>query len=1009
MKGSTKGVMWTSSRVWLIFAAFLVVVGVVAVGAIGIVRGNSVEDQTSKYATQSLSHDTLTDLNVHSLQPEDQLIGGTLNVLGSVQTGQIIAPAAKTLALQGGDMTLAVAGTAGMTTLRFAAPAGDNTITMPHASGTVAVSASGVLMLDANGNLSCPSCGATTTNTTSQVTNNYSTTQLVTNNYTTVNTLALTAGDGIAITGENGSYTIASTVDGADRSLSNLRGVALNTDLLPGSSNTTNVGSADKSFANGYFGSTVSTPSLDTITPGSLSIGSVQATSIQLGADTTLARGKSFTVNGNTLFKNATNTPSAFQVQDTAGTALFNADTTKETISVGSYRPSTVWTQTSTTSSSYPTGYGPSAVTAADFNGDGKPDWATANGGSNTISVFINNGNGTFAPKVDYSTGVSPDSIVSGDFNGDGKIDLAVSNSSSSTISVFINNGNGTFAPKVDYSTVSSVYALTAVDTNNDTKIDLVADYGGVPQVFLNNGNGTFVRQPVSQLNNSSNAIACADFNSDGKTDFVTALWASNKISVFMGNGDGTVVTKVDYATGLKPQGVTAADFNGDGKPDIAVTNYNSNTISIFMNNGDGTFALKVDYVVGINPQAIITADFNGDGKPDIAISNFADSSSAESVLMNNGDGTFAPRANYNMGSYVTSLATADFNGDGQIDIVTGTSLVASGYVILLGSYVGNVVQQDPSKFVVNASSSSIGQIIQGTGGQVADLLQIRDDVNDVLLSVGSTGTTTLSGPLTVSSAVTAKGTLNVSGILTASSSLNVAGSFTTTGSAYFQNKYNSTTAFKVQQANGTLVFGVDTTNGRIGVGVATPANKLSVNALTTADATAQVAVGTAGAGNKGAIIQGVSGQTADLLQAQSSTGAVLASISATGMLTVTSAVITGNVTINGHIVTGGLVPTIAAGTASCTTPTVSITGNDTSGTITIIAGTGCAATGNLATVTFNTPFAMTPRIIMTAGNARATDLKLYSGSATTTTFTVDAAAVPTDGTIYTFNYWAVQ
>src|SRR5262249_32962226 len=65
-----------------------------------------------------------------------------------------------------------------------------------------------------------------------------------------------------------------------------------------------------------------------------------------------------------------------------------------------------------------PVGTNPFSVATADLNGDGKPDLAVANYNSNSVSVLLNNGNGTFAAKADYPTGSLPRSIVAADLNG---------------------------------------------------------------------------------------------------------------------------------------------------------------------------------------------------------------------------------------------------------------------------------------------------------------------------------------------------------------------------------------------------------------------------------------------------------------------------------------------------------------------------------------------------------------------------------------------------------------
>ncbi len=89
------------------------------------------------------------------------------------------------------------------------------------------------------------------------------------------------------------------------------------------------------------------------------------------------------------------------------------------------------------------------SIVSGDFNGDGRTDLAVANGGSDTISVLLGNGDGTFQPQVTYTVGSNPEAIVSGDFNGDGRTDLAVGNGNPDTVFVLLGNGDGTFQSQV--------------------------------------------------------------------------------------------------------------------------------------------------------------------------------------------------------------------------------------------------------------------------------------------------------------------------------------------------------------------------------------------------------------------------------------------------------------------------------------------------------------------------------------------------------------------------------
>ena len=117
-----------------------------------------------------------------------------------------------------------------------------------------------------------------------------------------------------------------------------------------------------------------------------------------------------------------------------------------------------------TVPASYSTGAGthPGSVVAADLTGNGIMDLVTANSSSNTVSVFLGNGDGTFQSPVTYAVGTDPTAVTVGDFNGDGKLDLAVANYGSNTVSVLLGNGNGTFRSAVSYNVGSEPSAIVA-------------------------------------------------------------------------------------------------------------------------------------------------------------------------------------------------------------------------------------------------------------------------------------------------------------------------------------------------------------------------------------------------------------------------------------------------------------------------------------------------------------------------------------------------------------------
>src|SRR5262249_25839146 len=95
-------------------------------------------------------------------------------------------------------------------------------------------------------------------------------------------------------------------------------------------------------------------------------------------------------------------------------------------------------------------GAGFPSVVAADLNGDSLPDVAFSGGGG--IGVLLNRGDGSLAPPTYYasSTGLFQESLTVGDFYHDGHNHLALVEvglfGSSPTMTIFRNQGNGTFA-----------------------------------------------------------------------------------------------------------------------------------------------------------------------------------------------------------------------------------------------------------------------------------------------------------------------------------------------------------------------------------------------------------------------------------------------------------------------------------------------------------------------------------------------------------------------------------
>jgi hypothetical protein len=213
------------------------------------------------------------------------------------------------------------------------------------------------------------------------------------------------------------------------------------------------------------------------------------------------------------------------------------------------------------TSTYYTTGSLPISIQTADLRGIGVLDLVAANRQSNTVSVLLGNGDGTFQAPRNYGTGLHPDTVILGDFTGSGVLDLATANFDGNSVSILLGNGDGTFRPARSFS-------------------------AGV--------------NPIS--------VTAADFNGDGILDLALTSATTSNVAVLLGNGDGTFQLPLFFAADSGGYAIAAADFNGDGLPDLVVSNSSSNDVSILIN--DGVWSTDVrDVVIGVSPARILQAD----------------------------------------------------------------------------------------------------------------------------------------------------------------------------------------------------------------------------------------------------------------------------------------------------------------------------------------------------------------------------------------------------------------
>ena len=340
------------------------------------------------------------------------------------------------------------------------------------------------------------------------------------------------------------------------------------------------------------------------------------------------------------------------------------------------------------------TGDDPRSVSIGDLNGDGRPDLAIANQADGTVSVLLSTTtpgatSPSFAAKTDFPTGTSPLSVAIGDLNGDGKPDLAIANAGSNKVSVLLNTTmTGATTPSYaasDLTTGTTPFAVAIGDLNGDGLPDLaIANAGSnnvsvlINMTALGSTTPTYVTKADFITETNPRSVAIGDLNGDGLPDLAIANAGSDSVSVLIntttpGASTPTYATKGDFTTGSLPRSVAIGDLNGDGRPDLAIANTGSNNVTVLLNTttpGSTTpsYAAQTDFTTGIDPYSVTIGDLNGDGKPDLAVANYV--SSSVSVLLNNpatisdnqGTGTIV---NDDIAGFTISKTTATVSEDG--------------------------------------------------------------------------------------------------------------------------------------------------------------------------------------------------------------------------------------------------------------------------------------------------------------------------------------------------------
>ncbi len=307
-----------------------------------------------------------------------------------------------------------------------------------------------------------------------------------------------------------------------------------------------------------------------------------------------------------------------------------------------------------------------------------------------------------------FPVGPAPVQVVTADVNGDGNLDIVVAhNDPTVSVGVLLGNGDGTFQSEATYSLLNGNGAtnLAVGDVNGDGFPDIVVSNGSQLTVLTGSGTGSFVVGQSFPAGNGAAQVALTDLNGDGILDIAVMNVTDATIGILQGNGDGSFQPQTTNAAGTQPIAFAVADLNADGIPDITVAGTSGPAQGeLTFLTGQGGLSYQQNYFgcdftssgVGTGQYTSIQAtDMDGDGVPDLL---FGYSFSGYTVAITNPlspypSALYVPGScyplNYNAGNSVangnstttSSMAAADFTGNGMKDLLTIPAGAQNGYV----------------------------------------------------------------------------------------------------------------------------------------------------------------------------------------------------------------------------------------------------------------------------------------------------------------------------------------
>jgi hypothetical protein len=243
-------------------------------------------------------------------------------------------------------------------------------------------------------------------------------------------------------------------------------------------------------------------------------------------------------------------------------------------------------------------------VVIGDLTHDGKLDILAGHRNSTIGQILTGNGLGAFALGPELSVYNGPTSFDLADLDANGSLDVLAGGTTGGNgiLSVFVADGAGGFAPRVDYPVIDWPAGIAHGDFDENGKLDVaVMNKGnGSVSVLFGNGLGALIDGPVLlSLGSQSTSLAVGDVNQDGDLDIIGGR-SDARDAVFYGGGDGTFSLACLVPGGSLIAAVALGQLDGNGTLDLVSSN-NGGNVSVH----PGLAKTRTTLAVNPNPSAL--------------------------------------------------------------------------------------------------------------------------------------------------------------------------------------------------------------------------------------------------------------------------------------------------------------------------------------------------------------------------------------------------------------------